>query len=61
MRYIPRNYTPLIEERPLRVDKRHTMLPLVFRILGRIPLKAWHHGGTLADIWQSRHTLVWLH
>src|SRR5882762_10972226 len=32
-----------IQESELRVHKRHAVLPLVLRVLGRIPLEAWAH------------------
>ena len=32
-----------VQEGKLRFDKRDTMLSLVLRILGRIPLEAWVH------------------
>jgi hypothetical protein len=60
MRQISSNDTPWIQKRPLGVDKAQIMLSLVYRNLGRIPLKAmapWQE--TIAEIWLHRHTIIW--
>src|SRR5438105_4963624 len=60
VREILGDHTCWIRESELRVHKRHAVLPLVLRALGRIPLEARLTAESIADVWASHHTWIWV-